>query len=124
MPPRLVEHWLTMYEAHPTVRGCSSPGQPAWVQQALVAPERKRDPAQRRWRVRYLKPDGSVSYEDWVPACTFRTSFHATELEAWEGLLTYEQERLAALQAGVVRVAREVGELEQMVRFKRWQSIS
>jgi hypothetical protein len=112
-----------MYEAHPTVRGYhGSAGEPAWVREVQVAPERKRDPAQRRWRVRYLKPDGEVYYEDWVHAYTFRRCFFATELEAWEGLLELEQERLVEFQANVVRCAREVGELEQQVRFKRWKA--
>jgi hypothetical protein len=115
---RVVEQWLTMYEAYPTQGDAS----PAWVRTVLVAPERKRDPAQRRWRARYLRPDGGVYYEEWVQPLDFRRYFFASEREAWEGLLARERDGLARLRERVAQNEREVGELEQQVRFKRWRA--
>jgi hypothetical protein len=119
---RVVEQWITMYEAYPTQASHSIPGEPAWVREVLVAPERKRDPGQRRWRARYLKPDGSVLAEDWVQPFNFRRYFFASEVEAWEGLLRMEQERLIHFRECLAQTEREVGELEQHVRFKRWRA--
>jgi hypothetical protein len=122
MSVRVVEQWITMYEAYPTQASYSIPGEPAWVREVLVAPERKRDPGQRRWRARYLKPDGSVHYEEWVQPFNFRRFFFATEVEAWEGLLAMEQASLARFRERLAQTEREVGELEQQVRFKRWRA--
>lgn len=120
MPPRLVEQWLTMYEVWPTQAGSFS--QPASIHEVQAAPERKRNPEQRRWWVRHLRQDGQVSSEGWVEPYHFRRFYFASEVEAWEGLLEMERWRLAHFREKVAEVEREIGELEQMLRFKRWQA--
>lgn len=124
MPPRLVEQWIPMYEVWPTVEGTpnSRLHDPAFVRRVEVCPERTRDPAQRRWRVRSLRPDGSVASEDWVRVYNFRRLYYPTEVEAWEGLLALAQEQLDWLRERTARTEREIGELEQMVRYKQWQA--
>jgi hypothetical protein len=121
MSVRVVEQWLTMYEAVPTLASTHL-SYPATVRPVQVTMERKRDPSQRRWRGRWLHPDGSLFMEDWIHPQNFRRYFYASEVEAWEGLLQIERERLAHFRERLAQTEREVGELEQQVRFKRWRA--
>lgn len=119
MPPRLVEQWITMYEVWPSEAGTS---RPASIHPVRVTPERKRNPEHRRWWGQHLRTDGSVYYEGWIEPYNFQRFYFSTELEAWEGLLDLERTSLAHFKEGVAQAEREVGELEQHVRFKRWQA--